>query len=80
MSTALTDEHYRILRAAADYRLRSNSAGRWVIFGEPRPDRKSRERLTARGLIGYGKLESGRIDYDSLTLTDKGREALAARP
>ena len=50
----LTVEELRILRAAAEGRLTcGHSSGRWQIAGEPRPDRKSRERLKKRGLIDY---------------------------
>ncbi len=86
-AASLTDEHYRILRAAADRRLRTNRAARWTIAGEARPDRKSRERLKARGLIDYPQIEPAAPkmaglawDFGRLVLTDKGREALAARP
>lgn len=86
-AAALTDEHYRILRAAGNGHLASNRAGRWVIHGDARPDRRSRERLKARGLLGYPQIEPAAPkmaglawDFDRLVLTDKGREALAARP
>jgi hypothetical protein len=38
-------ERLRILRACANGRLKVNSAGRYVIDGEKRPDRKVRESL-----------------------------------
>ncbi len=71
-TTALTDEHHRILRAAAEGRLRTNDAGRWLIDGEARPSRRAREQLNSWGLITYGI-------RDALP-TVKGREALGAQP
>jgi len=51
MSTNLTDEHLRILIAIDEERFSVNRHGRYVIDGEERPNRKSREQLRSRGLI-----------------------------
>lgn len=49
----LTDEQLRILRAIQNGTFGLNSNGRYIIVGEARPDRKSRERLRGRGLIEH---------------------------
>lgn len=71
MSKPLSDEEVRILRAVAAGRMTLNDASRYVIAGEPRPDRKARERLTKRDLIDVPWRE--RVP----ALTAKGRDALA---
>jgi hypothetical protein len=76
ISRTPTPEDLRILRAAAEGRLRSSSTGRWQIEGENRPDRKSRERLRSRNLIWYGYTPAGHLDYGSLVATPRGQEVL----
>jgi hypothetical protein len=49
----LTNEQMRILYAIREGRMTVNSHGRYVIEGEERPDRKSREQLRSRGLIAH---------------------------
>jgi hypothetical protein len=73
----LTDEQRRILTAASQGRLVSLVSGRWAIYGEARPDRRSRERLKSRGLIDY-PVRGGRPVFDVLIATDLGRDQLAA--
>ncbi len=95
---ALADEHYRILRAAAEDRLGIKTGtgrwcitpkvtGEWTMETEPLPDFTARRQLIARGLIDHPRYDPPpadepwlRIDSRRLTLTDKGREVLAARP
>jgi len=69
----LTEEQVRILRAIGEDRLTTNSYGRYVIEGEPRPDRKSREKLRGRGLI-ESWYEVGRGSH--WRLTERGRKVL----
>lgn len=71
----LTAEQWRILVAIDDGRLSMNSAGRYVIDGEERPDRKSRERLRGRGLIDHF-YEQGRGTH--WRVTAKGKAMLRA--
>lgn len=66
----MTAEEMRILRAAAEGRLRMNSAGRYVIDGEARPDRKAREKLMLRALISWPT-------RSVVPISSKGRAALA---
>jgi hypothetical protein len=89
-ATVLTDEHYRILRAAERSALVC-VGGRWQIrsavfpYYDPVPDFASRRKLIARGLIDYPRFDPSspitawlRVELDTLVLTDKGREVLAA--
>lgn len=64
-------EEVRILRAAADGRLRMNAAGRYVIDGEARPERKAREKLLHR--LEFISWPLGGI----VDITSEGRAALA---
>lgn len=72
-------EEKRILWAAREGRMHTNRSGRYVIDGEPRPDRKTRERLVRRGWIAWTRGEQ----YDAFDLggevriTDLGYAALA---
>lgn len=72
MSKPLTDEMLRIMRAIDREAMHANSSGRYVIAGEPRPDRRSRELLMKRGLIEWRWKGETRW-----YLTDKGRAALS---
>jgi hypothetical protein len=80
----LTAERLRILRAARDGRLRRNDAGRYIIAGAARPDRRVRAALTGSGLLGWPERVSGlvsltpagRSDLDQLERMD-GRAELA---
>jgi hypothetical protein len=77
---ALTDEQQRILRAAAQRRLRVNEHGRWLIDGEARPDRRSREKLRQRGLIDnppWDEMEAPQR-WALLVPTARGADILAA--
>lgn len=67
-------ELVRQLRAAREGRYRQNKAGRYVIDGEARPDRRARERLiyTSRFLIW----SHGRDGTVSLKLTSEGESGL----
>lgn len=47
----LSDEQFRILKAAADGRLKLNEHFSYIIEGEARPDRREREKLQKRGLL-----------------------------
>ncbi len=47
----ITEEQQRILWAAHHRRLKVNEAGRYVICGDSRPDRRERERLMKRGML-----------------------------
>ena len=72
MISPLTDEHYRILEAARDGRLRCNAAGRWIIDGENvRPERKARETCLNRMLISPWP--------NPVRITTKGLRELANR-
>ena len=71
----ITDEQARILRAVSEGRMVVNGAGRYVIDGEPRPDRKSREQLRGRGLIDHF-YEQGRGTH--WRVTAKGKAVLDA--
>jgi hypothetical protein len=64
----LTDEHYRILRAANENRLAIKTGssrwcitpkvtGEWTMEPEPLPDFKARRQLIARGLIDYPRYD-----------------------
>lgn len=64
----LTEEHFRILQAAFEGRLKTNLRFRWIIRGESVPDYRSR-----RQLIDY----LDRITLDRLT--DMGIRALTER-
>lgn len=68
---ALSPEQRRILTAAANGRLRKNEAGRYVIEGDARPERRTRERLLRRYLI-YRTVDG------TVKLTHRGRELLGA--
>lgn len=50
-SRRLSDEECRILLAAEEERLYMNGNGRYEIDQEIRPDRRTRENLSKRGLI-----------------------------
>lgn len=69
----ITDEMLRILAAIEAGTFHVNSAGRYVIAGEPRPDRRSRELLRKRGLIDWSHRFGEGTKWH---LTDGGREAL----
>ena len=49
----LTPEAVRLLRAARDGRLNINPGGRYVITGEHRPDRLTREKLMRERLLTW---------------------------
>ena len=53
--------------------MKSNANGRYIIEGQARPDRKTREKLTKRGLI-ENRYQMG-LGHHWL-LTEKGRAAL----
>lgn len=77
----LTDEERRILIATRDGRLSQNEHGRYVIDGEPRPERKARERVMRMGWVGWRythRKTVGRIPVGEYTiyLTAKGESAL----
>lgn len=76
----LTDEEARILRAADRGALRVNGSGRYVIDGEARPDRKSRERMFQRGYLGWKwtMTRLGRVPQgtEAIILTPDGLSAL----
>lgn len=65
----MTDEERRILIAARERRLLINYAGRYVITGEARPDRKARERMQGKGWLGWHV-------NGQPTITANGRAAL----
>lgn len=65
-----TDEELRILRAARDGRI--HSSGRWVIDGEPRPERPALESVKRHGWVADALGRGGWI-YE---LTPSGRAAL----
>ena len=69
-----TNEALRILVAIRDKTLTMNSAGRYVIEGQERPDRATREKLRSRGLIENWWVAGSGHEW---RLTDKGRAALA---
>jgi hypothetical protein len=69
----LTDEETSILKAVADGRMRVNTAGRYVIDGEARPQRKARAALAARGYISWP-----RGPRQVSPITPNGLTALAA--
>lgn len=68
-----TAEKHRILRAAQYQRIWTNPAGRWVIEGDLRPNRKEREALFNGGFVDYMWDRDRRCGYK---LTDKGRALL----
>lgn len=70
---SLTEEMLRILRAIDRGAMTVNEHGRYVISGEPRPDRLSRERLRNRGLIDHF-YEQGRGSH--WRVTAKGKAVL----
>jgi hypothetical protein len=72
MSNPLSTEEVRILRAAEAGRLGMNESGRYVIAGEPRPERKARERL-----MYQSDLLTWRSRPPGLVLTGEGRAYLA---
>jgi hypothetical protein len=51
----------------------TNGNGRYIIVGQDRPDRKTRERLTSRGLIEHHYTYGKGFEW---RLTEKGRSAL----
>ena len=67
-----TDEELRILRAARDGRI--HSTGRWVIDGEPRPERRALDAVKQRGWVVDG-LAGGSWRYE---LSPSGRAVLDA--
>jgi hypothetical protein len=73
----LSEEHFRILRAVRDGRIVPNDSGRYVIDGEPRPNRKAREQLVKRHMIVWVHRfgSAGRSGYELSTL---GFDALRA--
>lgn len=70
-------EGFRILAAIRDGRMIVNEHGRYLIAGEDRPDRKTRERLRSRGYIDSRYDFGGRGSY--WIVTARGVEALRAR-
>lgn len=80
-SPVVTDEMRRILRAIAENRMTVNSVGRYLIEGESRPDRRSRELLRGRGLIEH-RYEMGRGSYWRITAKGKAvlRDSAQPRP
>lgn len=74
MNLDVTNEQARILLAVRDGRLTVNGAGRYVIDGQARPNRKERERLTKRGMIDY-RFEQGR--GSRWVITPRGLAALS---
>ena len=68
----LTPEAVRLLRAARDGRLNINPGGRYVITGEHRPDRLTREKLMRAQLLTWRFRPAG------LELTAFGRARLDA--
>ena len=71
----LTEEHYRILRAADAGRLCMNDSGRYVIGGEAkRPESKPRTALIHGGLIEWPRPQR---DGGRCNITAEGRAALA---
>lgn len=68
----LTREQVRILQAARTGALHVNERGRYVISGQPRPDRKERERLLRWGYLWCGFPAPGR----EVLITATGRGAL----
>lgn len=52
-SRPLNDEEIRVLRAVCRGHMQVNGAGRYVIEGGPRPERKARASLQRRGLIDW---------------------------
>jgi hypothetical protein len=71
----LTNEMWRILIAIDERRLFMNTAGRYEIEGEERPDRKSREKVFKRGLAAHLYVLRGDYPY---RVTAKGKVALKA--
>ena len=71
--TEVTEEHIRILKAIEEGRLSVNPAGRYVIVGERRPDRTSREQVFARG---YAR----GLYSPTLYLSSKGFDILRSGP
>jgi len=69
----LDREGARIIIAIQDGRWDINSSGRYIIDGEERPDRKTRERLQKRGLIDWHYTANGYEWY----VTPKGDATLA---
>lgn len=67
----MNDEEVRILRAVGERRMHVNKAGRYVIDGGPRPERRARERL----LYTFGFIQWPGGDGYS-TLTAEGGAAL----
>jgi hypothetical protein len=66
-----TAEQARILRAAQDGRLRVNEHGRYVIDGEPRPDRRVREQLLQDACLKWPRPGGRRM-----VITAEGEAAL----
>lgn len=69
-------EILRQLRAARDGRFTQNGAGRYVIDGEPRPDRKTREKLIYSSKMLMWSFSRGGVT--GIELTEKGRRELEA--
>jgi hypothetical protein len=73
VSKPLDTEGLRILCAVRDGVMGANSNGRYIIPGQARPDRRTRESLRSRGLIA-NRFSHERGYY--WFLTEKGRTAL----
>lgn len=67
----LDREGCRIIVAIQDGRFGTNKSGRYVIRGEERPDRRTRELLAKRGLIDWTYTDGFRW-----FVTPEGEEAL----
>lgn len=74
---SLSAEELRILQAAAGRRLTRNQAGRWVIDGEPRPQRAARQRLHDLRLIDWDFGDPG--DPLRLVTTSAGDDLLTGQ-
>jgi hypothetical protein len=70
----LNREGARIIIAIQDGRWGTNRAGRYMIDGEERPDRKTRERLQKRGLIEWRYIVGHGYKWH---VTPKGEATLA---
>lgn len=71
--TDLTDEMVRIMRAINDGTFGVNANGRYIIFGQARPDRRSRELLQKRGLIDWRYEVDRKANTRVLWSTSTGR-------
>lgn len=70
-----TDEAIRQLRAARDLRYGLNEHGRYVISNEPRPERKTREKLMRYGWLDW-RWAKGQGAIVGLQITTEGMSAL----